>query len=292
MSRRESLDTRDRRWWCCNNVAAPAYLTLYLKANCNRISCPLNSGGSGGNGTEALIPATAARSNASLPEGVSITSFGTWPVRSTMNWTVTIPRFPKRALDGITVSQFLRTKAKMRARYGRKSTFMGSLSKFTAGGSSCILPRLGGCSVLLPRTTPRIASSTVVLGGGSFARLGLVTGACCPGSSKANLGFSSGWICGGGGAGVGTGGAVNGGAFAAVVAVSTLGGSVKRGLEGSAGTGRPNSGGLNDRNAGRAGEDFCECESKLSTLTSLLTLPWFGSLWVRRVGGAISGVTR
>ena len=60
------------------------YLTLYLNANCKRISRPLNSCGNGGNGTDALIPATAARSNDSLPDGIAITSFGTCPL-----WLIT-----------------------------------------------------------------------------------------------------------------------------------------------------------------------------------------------------------
>ena len=62
-----------------------AYGTLYLNENCNRMSLPLNSAGSGGNGTDALMPATAARSSASEPDGVAITSFGTCPTRSILN---------------------------------------------------------------------------------------------------------------------------------------------------------------------------------------------------------------
>ncbi len=86
------------------------------------------------------------------------------------------------------MSQFLRTKARMRARYGRKSTFMGSLSKFTAGGANCILPRLGGCSMSL-RARPRIASSTVVFGGGSFARFGTGDRRALTGIFKSELGL-------------------------------------------------------------------------------------------------------
>ena len=55
------------------------YCRLYIKFNCRRMTLPLNSAGSGGKGFEALIPATAARSRASAPEGVAITSLGTAP---------------------------------------------------------------------------------------------------------------------------------------------------------------------------------------------------------------------
>ena len=57
--------------------ATRIHCKLYRKFNCNRITAPRNSEGSGGNGLEALIPATAARSRASAPEGAAITSLGT-----------------------------------------------------------------------------------------------------------------------------------------------------------------------------------------------------------------------
>ena len=55
------------------------YCKLYKKFNCKRMTLPRNSAGNGGNGFEALMPATAARSRASAPEGTAITSFGTVP---------------------------------------------------------------------------------------------------------------------------------------------------------------------------------------------------------------------
>ena len=72
---------------------------LYVNANCRRTSFPLNSGGSGGKGTDALMPATAARSSASAPDGIAITNFGTVPFFSTMNCNCTLPRRPILALD-------------------------------------------------------------------------------------------------------------------------------------------------------------------------------------------------
>ena len=54
---------------------------LYAKFICSTMRSPLNSAGSGGNGTEALMPATAARSRASAPEASAMTSLGTPPSR-------------------------------------------------------------------------------------------------------------------------------------------------------------------------------------------------------------------
>jgi len=61
------------------HVRRPNHCKLYRKFNCSRITFPLNSAGNGGNGFEALMPATAARSRASAPEGTAITSLGTVP---------------------------------------------------------------------------------------------------------------------------------------------------------------------------------------------------------------------
>ena len=58
---------------------------LYRNVNCSRMSCPRYSLGNGGNGFEALIPATAARSSGEVPELLAITSFGTLPLRATEN---------------------------------------------------------------------------------------------------------------------------------------------------------------------------------------------------------------
>ena len=82
---------------------------LYRKFSCKRISSPRNSEGRGGNGSDALIPATAARSSGSAPEVSEITSLGILPVRLIENKIATFPRRPRRALSGNTARQFRRT---------------------------------------------------------------------------------------------------------------------------------------------------------------------------------------
>ena len=57
--------------------ATRIHCKLYRKLSCNRITLPGTRREGGGKGLEALIPATAARSSASAPEGIAITSLGT-----------------------------------------------------------------------------------------------------------------------------------------------------------------------------------------------------------------------
>ncbi len=82
------------------------------------------------------MPATAARSNAAVPDDSAMTNLGTPPRRLMMNWISTRPRRPMRALCGITESQLMRTAASTCTRYGLKSTPAGSLR-------SCRLLRAG-----------------------------------------------------------------------------------------------------------------------------------------------------
>src|ERR1700726_4115941 len=82
------------------------------------------------------MPATAARSNAAVPDDSAMTNLGTPPRRLMMNWISTRPRRPMRALCGITESQLVRTAASTCTRYGLKSTPAGSLR-------SCRLLRAG-----------------------------------------------------------------------------------------------------------------------------------------------------
>src|SRR5215472_15244649 len=59
--------------------------TLYAKLNCKTIRSPLYSEGSGGNGFDMLMPATAARSRESVPDCAVYTTLETLPLFTIAN---------------------------------------------------------------------------------------------------------------------------------------------------------------------------------------------------------------
>src|SRR5258708_31281145 len=79
----------------------------------------------------------------------------------------------------------------------------------------------------------------------------------------------------------------------ALIAVSILGGSARRGNAACWGICFCGTGGLNERNGGCGRETGLDaCSNSPSTLTSWLTLPRFGAFCVSSFGGgAYSGVT-
>src|SRR5207245_7406938 len=133
----------------------------------------------------------------------------------------------------------------------------------------------------------RTASVTEVFGGATLPRPAPLPVSDPPGVSNASLGFSSGWICGGGGA-CGIPCCGNFGPVFSVVSI--FGGSGSAAIVGF-GAGIDKLGAFGREIEGGDGGTWMRSRGLSdSTLNSLLILPRLGVVCVRSLGGSISAV--